>query len=367
MPSPSLSVIVPALRAADSIGPCLESLLGQDWPAQDVEVIVVDNGSTDETVAIARRYPVRVELEPRRGRSRARNLGARLAQGRFLAFIDVDCEAPKNWLSASVAALNRPWIGAVQARVQKPGFPAQSMVFGQAHYYRPFLDTCAMVTTTEAYKNARGFDEELRRAVDMDYSFRLLSCGYAFRWLPDVVMIKHHDLNSRQIVRRGWDGGKSISVLARKWRALTPQSPARLWRDRIMTWSRSLAHDARHPRSGGKNAMEHTVKIVAAALTDLSGPQVTSERYERATRVHEVFGEHCSLVLSASDGVVFDARDQRAHRLDRAQSLAVIGLVDGTDDAELLAELERAGVSAAAAKNAIDSARILAGRLRRGD
>ena len=310
---------------------------------------------------------MRVVQEATRGRSRARNHGSRLASGRYLAFIDVDCEAPTNWLTASLAALGRPWIGAVQARVHKPGFAPPGLAFTQAHYYRPFLDTCAMVTTRLAFKHAHGFDEELRRTVDMDYSFRLLSCGYALAWLPRVVMTKHHDLTSRQILRRGWDGGKSLSVLARKWRKLTPQSPAKLWRDRTLSWARSLVKDAARPLdSRGKNALEATVKLLAAAVTDLQGGQVQVGEYGLATRVHEVLGRGSSLVLSEDEGLIYDSTRQQLHRLDRAQSVAVCGLIDGVDDGAIAAQIAAsASVPAAEAQAALLAARALGERLRR--
>lgn len=339
----------------------------QDLPADEVEVIVVDNGSTDATLSIAQSFPVKVVVEAKRGRSRARNLGARLARGQYLAFIDVDCEAPPDWLSASLGALDKPWIGAVQARVHKPGFAAPPREFVQAHYYRPFMDTCAMVTTRDAFEHAHGFDEELRRTVDMDYSFRLLSCGYAFAWLPDVVMIKHHELTPRQILRRGWDGGKSLSVLARKWRKLTPQSPARLWRDRSWSLLRSVVGDARHPlRSGGRNALEATLKFAGAAVTDLQGGEVRVERYELATRLPEVLGTYSSLVVSAQAGWLFDAAGQRCHPLDRAQMRVLSGLIDGLEGAALLRELTlESGMDDERARRAVAAARELTDRLRR--
>lgn len=361
-----VSVIVPAFEAAQSIGACVESVLSQTGLGAEFEVIVVDNGSTDGTLERALRYPVRTVVEARRGRSRARNLGARLARGDYLAFIDVDCEAPPDWLSASLASLTRPWIGAVQARVQKPGFAPTPLEFTQAYYYRPFLDTCAMVTTREAFQNAHGFDEELRRTVDMDYSFRLLSCGYAFAWLPRVVMTKHHELTSRQILRRGWDGGTSLSVLARKWQKLNPQPPATLWRDRALALARSLLNDARRPlATRGKNALEASTKALAAAVADLSGGSVAIGEYELATRLHEVLGPRASLVLSEEGGLVFDAGRSRLHRLNRPESLALVGLIDGAEEARTVAHVVGdAGCSEAGARASLAAARGLSEQLR---
>ena len=50
----------------------------------------------------------------------------------------------------------------------------------------PFIDTCSVVFCKKASDDAKGFDEELARGVDMDFSFRLLSSGYAFSWVPEI-------------------------------------------------------------------------------------------------------------------------------------------------------------------------------------
>jgi hypothetical protein len=362
---PSVSVIIPALNAEDSVGACIESVLAQDLPPGELELILVDNGSRDRTLEKARRYPIQVVEEPRRGRSRARNLGARVARGEYLGFVDVDCEAPKNWLSASLSLMDRPWIGGVQARVQKPGFAPTSPRFTQAHYYRPFLDTCAMVTLRSAYRHAHGFDEELRRTVDMDYSFRLLSCGYAFGWVPEVVMIKHHDLNPRQIVRRGWDGGKSLSELSRKWQALTPEPATQLWRDRLLSWGRTLLGDARHPLSSrGRNALEGTCKVVAAAITDLRAAPVHVERYEVVTPVARVLGSRASLVIERQGGLVYDAAARQVHELNAARRHALTGLIDALPEEQLMVRVQQeAGVDHAAARSALDAVRALSRQL----
>ena len=101
-----ISVIVPALNEASVIGQCLASLKRQKLPSACFEVIVVDNGSTDRTREIARSFggSLSVTVLERRGVriSALRNLGAAMARGGFLAFLDADCMAP-----AALAATHR--------------------------------------------------------------------------------------------------------------------------------------------------------------------------------------------------------------------------------------------------------------------
>jgi glycosyltransferase involved in cell wall biosynthesis len=93
------SVIIPVYNRKDSIEPCLESVLNQDF--SDYEVIVIDDGSTDGTKDILKKYANRVRLhfhETNQGVSESRNQGIRLAQSNFIAVTDSDCVVEPTWL-----------------------------------------------------------------------------------------------------------------------------------------------------------------------------------------------------------------------------------------------------------------------------
>ncbi|HAT50691.1 MAG: glycosyltransferase [Nitrospirae bacterium] len=98
-----ISVVIICLNEAANIGACLHSLTCQDYPVEQVEIIVVDGGSQDgtleEVASFQRRWPhVRVEIEPRRGAAIGRNTGLWAARNPYVAFIDADCQAPEGWL-----------------------------------------------------------------------------------------------------------------------------------------------------------------------------------------------------------------------------------------------------------------------------
>lgn len=86
----TVSVVIPAFNAESFLGEALDSVLGQT--ARPTEVIVVDDGSTDGTRALVRRYSdaVRLVTQDNGGAARARNVGARQATGEWLAFLDAD-------------------------------------------------------------------------------------------------------------------------------------------------------------------------------------------------------------------------------------------------------------------------------------
>ncbi len=87
-PAPMVSVVIPCYRQAHFLGDAIESVLGQTYP--NTEVIVVNDGSPDDTRAVATRYTVRYIEQPNRGLSAARNAGLHVSRGEFVVFLDAD-------------------------------------------------------------------------------------------------------------------------------------------------------------------------------------------------------------------------------------------------------------------------------------
>jgi glycosyltransferase involved in cell wall biosynthesis len=146
-----LSVIIPCLNAAKTIGVQLDALCQQEWD-EPWEVIVADNGSSDETLAVIKEKSGGlpsvqvVDASDRRGSAHARNVGALLASGKSLVFCDADDEVGPGWLAAigsalsehdfvasrlDIEKLNPPWIAARLRNPQAAGL--------QRVAYPPFL------------------------------------------------------------------------------------------------------------------------------------------------------------------------------------------------------------------------------------
>ena len=183
-----LSVVIPARNAASTIGAQLASLARQDWTGS-WEVVIVDNGSTDDTVAavegFADRLPA-VRIVSARARSSipyARNRGVDAARGRLIAFCDADDEVGEGWLAAVAAGLERH--GAVgtprdhvrlnEAWVRASREPPPANAFHD-NWYPPYLPHTAaggMAVRRELHEAIGGFDESLSSCEDNDYCFRL--------------------------------------------------------------------------------------------------------------------------------------------------------------------------------------------------
>jgi len=97
-PKPLFSVVVPAYNEEKYLSLCLASLVSQNFPKTKYEVIVVDNGSTDKTTQIAKKYKVRLIKESRKGVVFARQTGFLATRGKIICSTDADCFIPSNWL-----------------------------------------------------------------------------------------------------------------------------------------------------------------------------------------------------------------------------------------------------------------------------
>lgn len=103
---PEISFVVPARNEGQGIGACVDALVAQGSDGK-VEVIVVDNGSSDETAAIAAAHGARVVHEPRPGLAHARQAGLMTAQAPILVFVDADTLVPPGWAVAALAEFRR--------------------------------------------------------------------------------------------------------------------------------------------------------------------------------------------------------------------------------------------------------------------
>lgn len=185
---PTVSVIIPAYNAARYLAETLASALGQTLT--DIEVIVVDDGSKDNTAEVAQSFPaVRYVHQQNAGVSAARNTGATHAQGEFLAFLDSDdlwhpdklrqqVEAlrqhPASVFSRTEAASDPDRQTAIQHGQRETSAPHQLIPDFHASFLLPYLTTSTVMVRRTAFEEAGGFDTRLRIAEDVDFYLRVL-------------------------------------------------------------------------------------------------------------------------------------------------------------------------------------------------
>ncbi|HEV2123777.1 MAG TPA: glycosyltransferase, partial [Chloroflexota bacterium] len=198
----TVSVIVPAFNAEESLGRCLDALAEQGIPGPGRELIVVDDRSTDLTRGVASRPGVTVLEGPGTGPAGARNVGARAATGETLIFLDADTVPQPGWIGEMLAPLHDPAVVAVKGRYctdQRSLLARFAQLEFEWKYARleratrvDFVDTGTASYRREAFLDAGGFDEGFRASEDVDLAFRLASQGARFAFNPRAVVLHHH-------------------------------------------------------------------------------------------------------------------------------------------------------------------------------
>lgn len=200
--SPDVSVIVCVRDGARTISRQLRALDAQVGPTP-FEVVVVDNGSRDGTrrlldawsgAAVHAAMAVRiVDGGSAPGIPRVRNLGARAARGRVLAFCDADDEVDPGWVAAMAAAVDDDQLagGLILART-RDGAPRHD-TFGPgliATPYLPHVGTCNCAISRDTFFAVGGYDESLPRYgfEDVDLSWRVQEAGHPIVFVPDAVV-----------------------------------------------------------------------------------------------------------------------------------------------------------------------------------
>jgi len=197
---PLLSIIIPTHNSELTIEKCINSLTSQSYPREKFEIIVVDDGSTDNTTRIAKNAGAdRIIITEPCALGQARNVGVENANSNLLGFIDSDCEAKNDWVKTIVKELET--LHAIGGSVQN-GNP-QSLVawaeyFVEFSFYNEFkqrfvskigLPGCNLACTRDAFNKSGGFTKE-RLSDDVCFNESLWRAGVDHIFVPELE-IKH--------------------------------------------------------------------------------------------------------------------------------------------------------------------------------
>jgi GT2 family glycosyltransferase len=220
---PKVSVVVCSYNGGRTMEQCLRSLRALDYP--DYEVIVVDDGSTDATPEILKRFPeVRAIRQTNQGLSVARNVGLHAATGSIVAYTDDDCFADPDWLTLLVHQLERsgahavggpnltPEDGTLAACVAaSPGQPTHVLESDQVAEHIP---GCNMAFRREALLAINGFDPLYRKAGDdVDVCWRLQQAGMWITFSPGAFVWHHRRQNPRAYLKQQAGYGEAEALL----------------------------------------------------------------------------------------------------------------------------------------------------------
>lgn len=196
-----VSVVIPNRNGAETIGPCLEALCASNHDS--FEIIVVDDCSTDNSIAIIKKFPCTlIELHNHAGAAAARNRGTHHSRGEIIFFTDGDCLVLPDTLQIAEknAKKHGPQVivgGTYTCRPADPGFFStfQSVFINYSELKKPaspdYIATHAMVIHAVTFRAAGGFREDFLPILeDVEFSHRLHRGGYQLR-MADRLLVRH--------------------------------------------------------------------------------------------------------------------------------------------------------------------------------
>lgn len=230
---PRVSIIIPVHNCRRTIAQCLDSLVQIDHPS--FEIIIVDDGSTDETPAICGAYSqVRLVRVRKGGPSKARNTGIAIARGDFVAFTDGDCIVEPGWLAELEKGFTSPEIAGVGGNQNCPKDDTQMGVAIHgflkcigfvSDYVKTDIQviethhnpTCNVMYRKDVLKEVQGFNEDLWPGEDVELDLQIRRRGYKLIYNPAACVAHYRPATYRGFARMLYRYGAAQGYLVRKY------------------------------------------------------------------------------------------------------------------------------------------------------
>jgi len=226
-----ISIVVPVLNAGSYIRECIKSLIRQDFPNDQYEIIVVDNGSDDNTMSILEEYKrcITIIHESKKGSYIARNTGINVCRGKIIAFTDGDCVANENWLKELYQGFSSDNIGCVVGAINP--YPGKSLVEIYSKNkdildqkttldsrFMPYGQTANVGFRKEVFEKIGLFDEEFVSGGDADIAWRMqLNTSYKLIYCPTSIVEHHHRTTFKGLFKQQFRYGFGRIELYKKY------------------------------------------------------------------------------------------------------------------------------------------------------
>lgn len=220
---PSVAVVIPAKNEATNISICLEAIQRQDYPLDLITVVVVDNGSTDDTRILAEKAGATVLVDTETSIAGLRNLGAAFVGSDVLAFIDADMIPSTCWLKEATSVLRETGVGAVGGMLDIPDDARWvERTWCMNRQTKPekaefsWLPSGNLLINRSAFTDVEGFDERLTTCEDLDICDRLRSAGYKLMFVKSAAVVHTGESKSAYAMfkKEIWRGKDSIGRLS---------------------------------------------------------------------------------------------------------------------------------------------------------
>jgi GT2 family glycosyltransferase len=218
------SIIIPTYNRPTEIASCLESITSLNYPREKFEVMVVDDGSTLRIDAVIDRFADQLNIalihKLNNGPASARNKGAEMASGKFLAFTDDDCKPDPNWLVELQDCLSKNsdcLVGGKTLNLLTHNLysTASQMIcelsynhYNVNHDRANFFCTNNMVVPRMKFLEIGGFDESFKTAEDRDLCKRWKNYGFSMIYCPKAIIYHAHELTFFTFLRQHFNYGR---------------------------------------------------------------------------------------------------------------------------------------------------------------
>lgn len=234
--APHIAVVIPAKDEEENIGACLEAVYNQET-AYRFEVIVIDSGSSDQTVAVVKKFPAArlVEIQPGEfGHGKTRNLGAGISGGDYIVFLNADAiPLDKNWLDSLIPPFtkDKEIAGVFSRHIPRKGchlymvrdiqnsLPAKPMIRTKANALDFMIFSTVSCAVRRDIWEKHPFDNDIIIAEDQQWARRILEQGLKIAYEPSSMVYHSHNYTPRQLFEIKLKVGKASGRFKNKFSA----------------------------------------------------------------------------------------------------------------------------------------------------
>jgi glycosyltransferase involved in cell wall biosynthesis/peptidoglycan/xylan/chitin deacetylase (PgdA/CDA1 family) len=237
-----LSVVIPTYNRVSRLKKCLEALSYQTQPFSDFEVIVVVDGSNDDTVemleGLSTPYTLKVLNQENKGQHIARNYGVKHARGQYCLFLDDDIVAEPQLISEHISLHKLQdgvvGIGQITITVTNPDWFTQRFAEGWKEHYNQLNKASRQPTWSDGYggnlsvsrtifNEIGGFAPDIRRSHDIELAYRLEQHGLKFTYLPKAIGRQVEHKKARELFEDAAKSGAAWVTLCQRHPAMLPE------------------------------------------------------------------------------------------------------------------------------------------------
>jgi cellulose synthase/poly-beta-1,6-N-acetylglucosamine synthase-like glycosyltransferase len=229
--NPYVSVVIPTYNRSTKLIRCLNSLFDQTYPKDQYEIIIINDGSKDDTENILKQFNERAPCtflwvsQKNQGIATATNTGILRSKGDIICFTGDDCIAEKDWIENLVKGFVDDKVGAVGGNVI--GYQTTNPIQlysedAQIVNQERFMIKNKLITGSAAYRREilteiQGFDNHLNACVDVDVSIRTQLLGYRLNYAPDAVVYHDHPATTKNLISQQYRNGIGFVRLHQKY------------------------------------------------------------------------------------------------------------------------------------------------------